>query len=269
MIKVLISGVSGRMGTRIAHLVTADERTELCGGMERSGNPGVGQDIGDVCGLGKSLNIKVSDKPEEVIPQAEVIIDFTAPPATMEKIRTAALHSVPMVIGTTGFSTEQLQEIKEHAQKIPCVLAPNMSVGVNLLLKVLAEVAKVTGDDYDVELVEAHHHHKKDAPSGTALRMAEVVAEALNRDLKEVGNYGRHGLIGERDKKEIGIHTVRGGDIVGTHTMMFAGIGETIEITHRAQSRDTFAQGAVKAAKFVVKAQPGFYDMQDVLNLRI
>jgi 4-hydroxy-tetrahydrodipicolinate reductase len=173
-----------------------------------------------------------------------------------------------MVIGTTGFSAAQLEELKSLASQVPCVVSPNMSVGVNLIYKVISEMAKTLGDDYDIEVIEAHHRLKKDAPSGTALKIAEVLANAVNRDLDQVGVYARKGLIGERKKGEIGIQTIRAGDIVGDHTILFGGMGERIEVTHRASSRDTFARGALRAARWVVRQPPGLYDMMDVLGLR-
>jgi 4-hydroxy-tetrahydrodipicolinate reductase len=173
-----------------------------------------------------------------------------------------------MVIGTTGFSSDELHELRSLARQVPCVFSPNMSVGVNLLYKVIGEMAKTLGDDYDIEVIEAHHRLKKDAPSGTALKIAEVLARAVNRDLNQVGVYARKGLVGERKKQEIGIQTIRAGDIVGDHTVLFGGMGERIEITHRASSRDTFARGALRAARWVVKQPPGLYDMMDVLNLK-
>src|SRR3989304_991522 len=175
---------------------------------------------------------------------------------------------VASVVGTTGLTKEHLAEARRLAAHIACVISPNMSVGVNVLFKVLREVARTLGDDYDVEIVEAHHHFKKDAPSGTALRMAQVVAEALGRDLEQVGIYGRKGIVGERPQAQIGVHTVRAGDIVGEHTVLFGGMGERIEITHRAHSRDNFARGALRAARFVVRAPKGLYDMADVLGLK-
>ncbi|HEB76676.1 MAG TPA: 4-hydroxy-tetrahydrodipicolinate reductase, partial [Nitrospirae bacterium] len=188
--------------------------------------------------------------------------------STIQNLRAASEKGKAMVIGTTGFSKEDLQEISALVRSIPCVMAPNMSVGVNLLFKVLRDVATVLGDDYDIEIIEAHHRMKKDAPSGTAIRLAEVVAGALGRNLDEVAIYARKGLIGERGRKEIGIQTVRGGDIVGEHTVMFAGTGERIEIVHRASSRDTFAAGAVRAALWVYGRSAGLYDMLDVLGLK-
>ena len=173
-----------------------------------------------------------------------------------------------MVIGTTGFSAAQLEELKSLARQVPCVCSPNMSVGVNLIYKVIGEMARTLGEEYDIEVIEAHHRLKKDAPSGTALKIAEVLAQAVNRDLDQVGVYARRGLVGERKKQEIGIQTIRAGDIVGDHTVLFGGMGERIEVTHRASSRDTFARGALRAARWVVKQSPGIYDMMDVLNLK-
>jgi 4-hydroxy-tetrahydrodipicolinate reductase len=186
----------------------------------------------------------------------------------MEHLSIARKQGKAMVIGTTGLSKDDLAALREAAAVIPIMQAPNMSVGVNLLLKVLKDVARVLGDDYDIEIVEAHHRLKKDAPSGTALKMAEVIAQAVDRNLDEVGVYSRHGIIGERKKKEIGIQTVRAGDIVGDHTVLFGGLGERIEITHKASSRDTFARGALKAALWLAGKKPGLYDMQDVLGLK-
>ena len=197
-----------------------------------------------------------------------MLIDFTSPEATLEHVRACADHHRPIVVGTTGFSKEEVEEVRKYTDKISCVLAPNMSIGVNLSFKILAEVAQALGDDYDVEIVEAHHRMKKDAPSGTAMKMAQVLSTALNRNLDEVGVFARKGIIGERSRKEIGVQTVRAGDIVGEHTVYFAGKGERIEITHRAHSRDTFAAGAVRAALWVSAKKSGMYDMQDVLGLK-
>ncbi|RME64954.1 MAG: 4-hydroxy-tetrahydrodipicolinate reductase, partial [Nitrospirae bacterium] len=237
------------------------------GGFERPGHEKVGQDIGVALGKGP-LGITIRDNLQELIKDADVVIDFTTPQATLQTLKTVAEHGKAAVIGTTGFSKEDLADIDALAEKIAFVMAPNMSVGVNLLFKVLKTVAEVLGDDYDVEIIEAHHRMKKDAPSGTALKLAQVVADALDRDLDEVAVYARKGLIGERSKKEIGIQTIRAGDIVGEHTVMFAGIGERIEITHRASSRDTFASGALRAALWVYGKPPGRYDMLDVLGLK-
>jgi 4-hydroxy-tetrahydrodipicolinate reductase len=200
--------------------------------------------------------------------RGEVVIDFSSPEATLEHLRLVTQHRRAMVIGTTGFSASELDELKSLARQVPCVFSPNMSVGVNLIYKVIGEMAKTLGDDYDIEVIEAHHRLKKDAPSGTALKIAEVLARAVNRDLNQVGIYARKGLIGERTKGEIGIQAVRAGDIVGDHTILFGGMGERIEVTHRASSRDTFARGALRAARWVVRQPPGLYDMMDVLSLR-
>jgi len=197
-----------------------------------------------------------------------VLIDFTFPEASLANIKLCAELGRPIIIGSTGFTGEQLDEVGEFVRKIPCVLSPNMSIGVNLCFKILEEVARTIGGDYDMEIVETHHRMKKDAPSGTAIKMAQVLAKAVNRNLEEVGVYARKGMIGERTNKEIGIQTLRAGDIVGEHTVLFAGIGERIEITHRAHSRETFAAGAVRAAKWIVGRKPGLYDMQDVLGLK-
>ncbi len=266
MIKVIVSGAAGRMGRRIVGAVRDTHGVELGGAIEAAGHPDVGKDAGLLAGVGQ-LGIKIDSNLDALIASGDVIIEFTNPQVSITHLEKAAAAGKAMVIGTTGFTDEQIERINESARKIPVVFSPNMSVGVNLTFKVLEIIAKTLGDDYDVELIEAHHHFKQDAPSGTALKMAQVVAKALGRDLDKVGVYGRHGIIGKRKPDEIGIHTVRGGDIVGTHTVLFAGTGESIELTHRAQSRDTFAKGAVRAAEFVVAAKAGLYDMCDVLGL--
>ncbi|GBE05098.1 MAG TPA: 4-hydroxy-tetrahydrodipicolinate reductase [Nitrospirae bacterium] len=267
MINLIVSGAAGRMGTRITALAHDHKDIKVVGALEQKGHPKAGVDIGEIIGTGKT-GITVSADINDVKEKANVIIDFSDPEATVELSKIAAEKGIAMVIGTTGLSSEEINEIRSLTKKIPCVLAPNMSVGVNLLLKVLADVARVLGDDFDVEIVEAHHRLKKDAPSGTALKMAQVVANALNRNLDETAVYARKGLIGERTTKEIGIQSVRAGDIVGEHTVLFGGLGERIEITHKASSRDTFARGALKAALWVAEQKPGFYDMQDVLGLK-
>ncbi len=267
MIKVVVTGAAGRMGSRIINVLSGSEGIRLAAAIERKGSPLLGQDAGGPAGI-PPTGIMITDNIGEALKAADVLIDFTVPESSLEHIRVCAENRRPIVIGTTGFSKEALEQIKKAAGSIPCILSPNMSIGVNLSFKILAEVAKALGDDYDVEIVEAHHRMKKDAPSGTAIKMAQVLAQALNRNLDEVGVYARKGMIGERSKKEIGIQTVRAGDIVGEHTVFFAGKGERIEITHRAHSRDTFAAGAVRAAKWVVGKKPGMYDMQDVLGLK-
>ncbi|MDP2276686.1 MAG: 4-hydroxy-tetrahydrodipicolinate reductase [Nitrospirota bacterium] len=267
MIKIAVAGAAGRMGSRITALSKEYPELRLTGAFEKKGHSAAGKDIGTITGIGET-GVKLSDSLGNIIDNADVIIDFTSPASTMENIRLASTKGKAMVIGTTGLSKDEIKEIEILSKKIPCVVASNMSTGVNLLLKILQDVARVLGDEYDIEIVESHHRLKKDAPSGTALKMAQVIADAVNRNLDEVAVYARKGIIGERTKKEIGIQTVRAGDIVGEHTVMFGGLGERIEITHKASSRDTFARGALKAAIWVSGKQAGLYDMQDVLGLK-
>ena len=267
MINAIVVGVAGRMGRMIINAIQNSESITCTGAIETSGHPALGQDAGIVAGVGK-LGVTIEDNLQSVIQKGDVVIDFTAAEASLCTMEIAAQHHKPMVVGSTGFSSEQLEQVKKLTKEFPCCLAPNMSVGVNLMYKVVEEIAQILGEDYDVEIVEAHHRMKKDAPSGTALRLGEVVARGLGRKWEEVGVYGRKGLIGERSKEEIGMQVVRAGDIVGEHTVIFGGIGERLEVTHRAHSRDTFARGAVRAAKWVVMQKPGLYDMGDVLGLK-
>lgn len=267
MTRVIIAGASGRMGRRIGFMVNEHKDLRVAGGFELPSNPHVGQDMGDLGGYG-AIGVKVAPDLAAIIDQGDVIIDFTFHEATMAIARTAAKHKKAMVIGTTGLSPDNLAELAELAKNFPCVQAPNMAVGVNVLFKVARKMARVLGDAYDIEIVEAHHRMKKDAPSGTAIKLGEMVAEGVNRDLAEVGVYERHGIIGERTDKEIGIQTIRAGDIVGEHTVYFAGAGERLEITHRAHSRDNFARGAALAAAWVHGKANGMYNMFDVLDLQ-
>jgi 4-hydroxy-tetrahydrodipicolinate reductase len=267
MLNIIVSGAAGRMGSRIIALSKDNKNLKIIGALERRDHNKIGCDIGEIIGISK-INVKLSSNITDVAEKADVLIEFSNPKTSLEHIKITSDRSISMVIGTTGFNNEETADIKHYTEKIPCVLAPNMSVGVNLLLKVIRDVAKVLGDDYDVEIIEAHHRLKKDAPSGTAIKMAQVIANALNRNFEETVIYTRKGLIGERTKKEIGIQTIRAGDIVGEHTVIFGGLGERIEITHKASSRDTFARGALKAALWVPKQKPGLYDMQDVLGLK-
>jgi 4-hydroxy-tetrahydrodipicolinate reductase len=267
MIKAIVLGVGGRMGNRIAHWLVATEGIGLAGAVEGKGHAAVGKDVGEVLGTGK-MGVTIVDDLESVIDNGDVIIDFTHHEATVDNMALAAEKGKAMVIGTTGFTADELQRINRYAQKIPCVLAPNMSVGVNVMFKVLKDVAAILGNDYDVEIIEAHHNMKKDAPSGTAMKMAQIIADALDRDLDKEAVYTRKGIIGERKKTEIGIQTIRGGDIVGEHDVMFVTSGERLEFIHRAHSRDNFARGAVRAAKWIVSKKSGVYDMQDVLGLK-
>ena len=267
MIKVIVSGAAGRMGGRLVSLVRDSTALTLVGALEGKGHHALGEDAGETAGSGRA-GVPITDNLPVLIERGEVVIDFSTPEATLEHLRMMAQHQRAMVIGTTGFSASEVDELKSLARQVPCVFSPNMSIGINLIYKVISEMAKTLGDDYDIEVIEAHHRLKKDAPSGTALKIAEVLAHAVNRDLNQVGVYARKGLIGERTKGEIGIQTIRAGDIVGDHTILFGGMGERIEVTHRAGSRDTFARGALRAARWVVRKPPGLYDMMDVLSLR-
>ena len=267
MLNIAIAGASGRMGRT---LIEACKQTPTCrvsAALGRLDSSFLGSDAGELAGLGK-LGVKIVGDINQVKNDFDVLIDFTSVDSTLNHIEFCKLNHKKLVIGTTGFSAEQKQIIEQTAQDIAIVFAPNMSVGVNLCLKLLQMAASVLGDEVDVEIIEAHHRHKIDAPSGTALRMGEVVAQALGRNLNECAVYGREGITGERDRKTIGFETIRAGDIVGDHTVMFAGIGERIEITHKASSRMTFANGAVRAALWLQGKKNGLFDMQDVLGLK-
>ena len=255
------------MGGRLVSLVKESSGLQLVGALERKGHPAVGSDAGEVAGCGRA-GVVVTDNLAALAERADVLIEFTAPDVTLMHLAIMAASRKAMVIGTTGLSATQIGEVRKAATSIPCVFSPNMSVGINVVLKVLAEMARAFGEDYDIEVTEAHHRLKKDAPSGTALKIAQVLADATGRDLDQVAAYGRRGMIGERKRGEIGIQVVRAGDIVGDHTVLFGGPGERIEVTHRAQSRDTFARGALRAAQWVVTRPPGLYDMHDVLGLK-
>jgi len=265
MINIAIAGAAGRMGRTLVEASTKFDGVTLTGAFERPGSPVLGNDAGEISGVG-NLGVKIVSSLAKC--EFDVLIDFTHPLVSMDNLEFCRQNNLRMVIGTTGFDEAGKQKIAKASKEIPIVFAPNMSVGVNLCLKLLDLAARVVGDEMDVEIIEAHHRHKVDAPSGTALRMGEVVANALGRDLKQVAVYGREGMTGERDPKTIGFATVRAGDIVGDHTVMFAGIGERIEISHRASSRMTFAMGAMRAARWLADQPSGLYDMQDVLNLR-
>jgi 4-hydroxy-tetrahydrodipicolinate reductase len=266
-IRAIVAGAGGRMGQRIIVALDGQQGIVLSGACERTGHPALGCDAGVTAGI-RAEDVLIEERMERVLPSGDVLIDFTAPEASLRHVELAVQLGKALVLGTTGLDAAQVATLEKAARKIPIVYAPNMSVGVNLLFKVLADVATVLGDAYDVEIVEAHHRFKKDAPSGTAKKMAQVIAEALRRDLDKVAVPGRSGMVGERTTEEIGIFAVRGGDIVGDHTVTFAGLGERVEIIHRAHSRDTFARGAVRAAKWVVGRVPGLYDMMDVLGLK-
>jgi len=267
MVKIAVAGAAGRMGSRITALSTEYKGLKLAGAFERKGHRDIGKDVGTVIGIGET-GVTLVDSLESIIDSVDLVISFTSVEASKEHLRIASSHKKAMVIGTTGFTKDDLKEVHKLTKKIPCVMASNMSMGVNLLLRVLQDIAKVLGDAYDVEIIEAHHRMKKDAPSGTALKMAQVIADALKRNLDKDAVYARKGIIGERTSKEIGIQTIRAGDIVGEHTVIFGGLGERIEVAHKVSSRDTFARGALRAALWVHKKKPGLYDMQDVLGLK-
>jgi 4-hydroxy-tetrahydrodipicolinate reductase len=255
------------MGGRIIVAVHEAEGVELSAALERPGHPMLGQDAGIVAGCGM-LDVKITDNLNEAVKGCDVLIDFTTPKVSLKNLEVCALLRRAIVIGSTGFTPDERALAAELAKDIPAVIAPNMSVGVNVCFKVLADIAGILGGDFDVEIVEAHHRLKKDAPSGTAVRMGEVVAGALGRNYSDVANCHREGITGERTREEIGMQTIRGGDIVGDHTVYFIGMGERIELTHRAHTRDMFSRGSVRAARWVVDRSPGIYDMQDVLGLR-
>ncbi|WP_018234074.1 4-hydroxy-tetrahydrodipicolinate reductase [Thioalkalivibrio thiocyanodenitrificans] len=266
MTNIAIVGAGGRMGRTLIEAVQQAEGLVLTVATEQPGSTLLGSDAGELAGVGR-LGVTITDDPAARADAFDVLIDFTRPEGTLKHLEICREAGRAMVIGTTGFSEDQKQAIREAAKEIPVVFAPNMSVGVNLCLKLLDLAARVLGDEVDIEVIEAHHRHKVDAPSGTALHMGEVVAGALGRDLAECAVYGREGHTGERDRRTIGFETIRAGDIVGEHTVMFAGPGERVEITHKASSRMTFARGAVRAAAWLKDRAAGLYDMQDVLNL--
>jgi 4-hydroxy-tetrahydrodipicolinate reductase len=268
VVNVIVTGVAGRMGGQILRMMRDAEGLRLVGALERPGWSGPG-DAGEAAGL-PALGIPVVDDLPGLLGRvkADVIVDFTSHEASQRHASMAAAAGVAMVIGSTGFQPDGKARLREVAARIPVVLSPNMSVGVNVMFALVAQAARSLGDAYDVEIVEMHHGKKKDAPSGTAMRLAEVAAEALHRDAARDVVYARHGMIGERTPREIGVMTLRGGDVVGEHTVFFAGQGERLEITHRATSRDQFVRGALRAALWVNGRAPGLYDMHDVLGLR-
>lgn len=266
LVKIAVAGAAGRMGRFLVQAVAENANAQLVGATEAPDSPFLGQDAGQVAGL-EANGVLISEDAAAVTAAADVLIDFTAPVVTVNHAKLCQQNDCKLVIGTTGFSGSDKGKVDALAEQQATVMAPNYSVGVNVLLNLLRTASTVLGDTVDIEIIEGHHRHKVDAPSGTALRMGEVIAESLGRDLNECAVYGREGITGERDRKTIGFATVRAGDIVGEHTAMFADIGERIEITHKASSRMTFASGAVRAAVWVTEQQPGMYDMADVLQL--
>jgi 4-hydroxy-tetrahydrodipicolinate reductase len=267
MIKIAIAGAGGRMGRTLIEACYHSANSRLTAATERPGSSLIGADAGDLSGIGHPLDVPVSSS-LALAADFDVLVDFTHPSITSQHIDFCLSNNCKLVIGTTGCDQALEQKIRDAAQSIPIVYAPNMSVGVNLCLKLLQTAARVLGDDVDIEIIEAHHRHKVDAPSGTALKMGQVVANTLGRDLKQCAVYGRQGQTGERGRKTIGFETIRAGDIVGEHTVMFAGTGERVEITHKASSRMTFAKGAIRAAEWLAKKKKGLFDMMDVLDLK-
>ena len=263
---LVIAGAAGRMGSRIVALARETPDVRVVAALEAPGHPALGRDAGETAGIG-SLGVTLGTDAGAALTRDRVLVEFSVPEATLEHLRLVAAAGARAVIGTTGFSGAQREEIAALARRAPIMMAPNMSVAVTLAFRILPLMAKALGDDYDVEITEIHHRFKKDAPSGTALRMAEVVAEALGRDLGKVGVYGRQGLPGERTRQEIAVMSLRSGDVVGEHTVTFGALGERLELTHRAHTRDTFGRGALRAARWIRRQPPGLYDMADVLGL--
>ncbi len=263
MLRIGINGAAGRMGRRLVALVSAAEDMNLVRALEREGHESIGKDAGELAGAG-NLGVAITTTLEA---GADVLIDFSSPESTVARAQDCAKLRTALVVGTTGLSPQQVSALKRSARAIPCVYAPNMSVGLNVLSGLVKAAAAALGPDYDVEVIEAHHRFKKDAPSGTALKLARDAADGLQRDLDEVAVYGRHGHTGERTASEIGLHAIRAGDIVGEHTVLFGALGEHVELRHSAHTRDTFARGALRAARFAAGKKPGMYSMEDVLGI--
>jgi len=266
MTEVVVAGAAGRMGQRVVACLGETPALRLVAALEAPRHQSVGRDAGEIAGVGR-LNVAVTDDPHAAIRADRVLVEFSTPEASLEHLRLVAAAGARAVIGTTGFTTAQREELTALGRRAALMVSPNMSVAVNVAFKVLAVMARALGYEYDVEVTEIHHRFKKDAPSGTALRMGEVVAEALGRNLGQVAVYGRQGFPGERPRKEIGILSLRSGDVVGEHTVSFGALGERLELTHRAHSRDTFARGALRAITWIATRPPGLYSMQDVLGL--
>ncbi|HEX8988045.1 MAG TPA: 4-hydroxy-tetrahydrodipicolinate reductase [Rhodocyclaceae bacterium] len=265
-IRFAIAGSGGRMGRTLIEAVLAAPDAQLAAALEVPGSPFIGKDAGEL--VGAPCGVAVTDDIEAALAKSQCLIDFTRPEGTLRHLQACRKHGVHAVVGTTGLSIEDKLAIQDISRDIPIVLAPNMAIGVNAVFKLLDVAARILNEGYDVEVIEAHHRHKIDAPSGTALRMGEVVAAALGRNLSDCAVYGREGVTGERPATQIGFATVRGGDIVGDHTVLFAGTGERIEITHKSASRVPYAQGSLRAARFLQNKVRGLFDMQDVLGLR-
>ena len=264
--RIAISGATGRMGRMLIEAVLADPQTRLSAALDIATSPAIGRDAAEF--MGQSTGILIAADPQQALIDSDVLIDFTRPEGTLALLKACTTHDVRAVIGTTGFDAQGLDAIRRFSAQQSAVFAPNMSVGVNITLKLLEIAGQYLSEGFDIEVIEAHHRHKVDAPSGTALKMGEVVAKAAGRNFQEDARYAREGHTGERPAKEIGFSVIRGGDIVGDHTVLFAGTGERIEITHKSSSRATYAQGALRAAKFLMGQPRGLFDMQDVLGLK-
>jgi len=260
MVKLIVAGACGRMGSRIIALAEQAKGVSVAAAFEHPDHPKIGEEV--------APDVQLKGMLDPLLESGDVLIDFTEHTATLNHLRLVAKHGKSAVVGTTGFTPEELNEIRELSSACSMVLAPNMSVGVNLMFKIARDMARILDESYDIEVVEAHHRLKKDAPSGTAVKLAEILADARGSKLQEVGVFARHGHIGQRSDSEIGVQTIRAGDIVGEHTVLFAGPGERLELTHRAHSRDNFARGAITAAQWVVNQPNGLYDMQSVLGLK-
>jgi 4-hydroxy-tetrahydrodipicolinate reductase len=262
MIKVAVNGACGRMGSRIASLVFEDPELELVAALEKQGHRSLGKDVGSVAGCGET-GVKISTA---LNADADVLIDFSSPESAVAIAEVCAKKNIALIVGTTGLNSQQYEAIRHFARGIPCLVSPNMSIGVNVMFDIVAQVSKMMGREFDVEIIETHHRFKKDAPSGTALRLAEKICEATDRKMDKDVVYGRSGITGERPPNQIGIHAVRSGDVIGEHTVVFGSLGERLEITHKAHTRDTFVRGTIRAAKFIAKKPPGMYSMSDVLQ---
>ena len=264
--KVIIAGAAGRMGRTLVSMALRGNNLKLVGGFETAKHPGIGEDLGLLAGE-KEVGIKTAKSLNEIAVKGATLIDFTSPVATMKNLKVCIQHKMAMVIGTTGLSKVQIETVKKAGKKIPIVMAPNMSVGVNILFQLAFLLGATLGDEYDVELTEAHHRHKKDAPSGTALELARRVADGRKIDLSRFGIFGRKGMTGARKKGSIGIHAIRGGDVIGEHTLSFMADGERVELTHRASSREAFGRGAMLAAHYLRRKKMGLFNMRQVLML--
>ncbi len=266
MINVLVTGAAGRMGGRVISLLLQEDGIDLVGATEVGGHPSVGNDVGEIMGTGK-IGVLVSDNLEKAALRADVVVDFTNPKATLDAASYASSTGKPMVIGTTGFSQDEKGRLEKLASRFACVISPNMSIGVNVMFEITKKLAELLGNEFDVEIIEAHHRDKKDSPSGTAMRLGEIIAESTGRNFSRVARFERHGHVGKRGPDEIGIQAIRGGDIIGEHSVWFCGNGERVEVTHRATDRDNFARGAILALRWIIGKPPGVYNMRNVLGL--